>query len=147
MRSKVLPQAKSKCKAIPLHPYHILLVPITSNCCAYCFAVLTAGSVAWLTISVPRKKYLVQSNCKPSNTSNKRIRTQGTPYVTVTVHPTDGSRSTRIFCFLLFACGRTLLRTCSASLATSELKVEVSIAIVTHPDPMHRTQQGTLAWA
>ena len=29
-------------------------------------------------ISVPRKKYLVQSNCKPSNTSNKRIRNSHT---------------------------------------------------------------------
>ena len=56
-------------------------------CFAYCFAVLP--SCVLRSHSEARKKYLVQSNCKPSNTSNKRIRTQLKPFF-AQAYQTDG---------------------------------------------------------
>ena len=53
----------------------LFVLPTCNLCCAYCFAVLTAGSVAWLTISVPRKKRVVAQIVRSKDAISKARNT------------------------------------------------------------------------
>ena len=100
--------------------------PLLTACVASCFAVLTAGSVAWLTISEGRKKvaslwyyYLLACFARTDrakqgrNKQSNKQRAQEESIATSCVLAISALRSWEPL----------LLCTCSASLATSELKV------------------------
>ena len=129
VRSKVLPQAKSKKQNIlvdrdPSHGHGHVGCALRANSLVAC--------VAWLTIALHQVLLAWYAYCKPSNTTCGQHSEAISTAIACDGYQ-EGVVRVQRDCFalalclwqdlashLLFACGRTLLRTCSASLATSE---------------------------